>query len=424
MGNKLKLFPRVDTIDFPKTEQGKEYDLTHYKDKEVNPIHVEVNSVPHGSSIYLLKSGNILISYCMQTETGAKSFLAIYSLPELKEIQLYEFKETEVLYKVEYALQLKNGNILAIYDKFYEFDGENIKEGPKNISSNLDNTYFSRIQGQFSHPIIPDKIVTKYIYGFDIHYLFEEKEGLLLYTRLKKSYEIYSINLENFEDIKIKDLYSTYKEEQEFSRGNVDIALHSEYYPENIYLVINVGISKPSSSYLRIFNYEDFISGKCNKKNDVTTKLLISKSSNVFALCEYDKQYLLLDTITNNIYIFDMINRQKVALCVPTKEGVLPRGAPKNKFMQILERTGDSPIEIKVDRDTRFMYTYRKIYKLKDGKILIHGKRNLKIVDVAMQKSYEGNNLCSCQYVVNEKYIASILMDGTVYVIKIYKDDE
>ena len=65
MGDKLKLFPRVDTIDFPKTEQGKEYDFHIYKKKEVNPIHVKENSIPYGSSIYLLKSGNLLISYYM-----------------------------------------------------------------------------------------------------------------------------------------------------------------------------------------------------------------------------------------------------------------------------------------------------------------------------------------------------------------------
>ena len=58
--------------------------------------------------------------------------MTIYSLPNLKEIQTYEFKqETGVIYTIEHALQLKNGNILAIYDRFYEFDGENIKDGPK-----------------------------------------------------------------------------------------------------------------------------------------------------------------------------------------------------------------------------------------------------------------------------------------------------
>ena len=277
--------------------------------------------------------------------------MAIYSLPELKEVQLYEFKETEVLYTVDYALQLKNGNILAIYDKFYEFDGENIKKSPLNISSNLDSTYFSRIKGRFSHSIIPAQSITKSVYCFDIHYLFEEKEGLLLYTRLKHSREIYSINLENLEDIIIKKLYSTDKEEEASFHNNVDMVLHSEYYPENIYLVINVGFSEPSSSYLRIFNYEDFINGKCNKKNDVTTKMLISDSYNVFGICECDKQYLLLDTITHNIYIFDMINRQKVALCVPTKEGVLPGGPPKNKFMQILEIIKK---KIKIRRNKKF----------------------------------------------------------------------
>ena len=58
-----------------------------------------------------------------------------------------------------------------------------------------------------------------------------------------------------------------------------------------------------------------------------------------------------------------------------------------------------------------------------NGKILIKN-RSLKVVDVAMQKLYLGTDFCSCLYVITEQYIVSIGMDGAVYVVKIYKDDE
>ena len=78
-----------------------------------------------------------MVSFYIGHENGVRNFLRIYSLPALKIIESYEFNQkTEGIYTVEYAIQLKNGNILAIYDKLYIFDGENIKEGPKNISEN------------------------------------------------------------------------------------------------------------------------------------------------------------------------------------------------------------------------------------------------------------------------------------------------
>ena len=42
----------------------------------------------------------------------------------------------------------------------------------------------------------------------------------------------------------------------------------------------------------------------------------ISKSQNVFSICEYDKKFLLLDTINNGIYIVDMESKQKVAVSI------------------------------------------------------------------------------------------------------------
>ena len=101
MRNKLKFFPRVDTIDFPRSEDGKEYDLTLYKKDEIEPDQIEGGWITIASSIDLLKSGNILIAYYIATETGIRSFLIIYSLPTLKVVQTYEFKQkTEGIYTV------------------------------------------------------------------------------------------------------------------------------------------------------------------------------------------------------------------------------------------------------------------------------------------------------------------------------------
>ena len=423
MGNRFKLTPKVETIDFPKAEQGKEYDLKLYKKLDIDPPNLKEKFIPFGSSINLLKSGNILIAYYISIETGIRNFLTIYSLPNLKEIQTYEFKqETGVIYTIEHALQLKNGNILAIYDRFYEFDGENIKDGPIKSSTKISQNYFKKNESKFCHPYKFDTYITKSHYGFDYGYIFEEQEGLLLYSSSDLCRHIFSIKLENFEDIKRKEIYTTISEQGFYGEGNIDIILHSEYFPENVYLIINYGDFQPSCSYLRIHNYEDFMKGKCDKNNAIN-ELRISTTNNVFGMCEYDKQYLLLDTITNNIYIFDMIKKEKIALCVPTKEGVLPGRKPKNKFIQFFERLGDPSDSIGFNRFSRFGYFYRKIHKLKDGKILIKN-RSLKVVDVAMQKLYLGTDFCSCLYVITEQYIVSIGMDGAVYVVKIYKDDE
>ena len=74
-------------------------------------------------------------------------------------------------------------------------------------------------------------------------------------------------------------------------------------------------------------------------------------------------------------------------------------------------------------RGSRVNYFYRKIHKFKDGKILLRNNQ-LKVVDVATQKCFKGTDLNSYFYVVTEQYVASIGHDASVYVSKIYKDDE
>mgnify|MGYP007069967729 CR=1 FL=1 len=43
--------------------------------------------------------------------------------------------------------------------------------------------------------------------------------------------------------------------------------------------------------------------------------MVISESKFSLGMCEYDKKYLLFDTIENGIYIFDMDTKTKVAVC-------------------------------------------------------------------------------------------------------------
>ena len=421
MGNKLTIAPRVDTIDFPKSEQGRDYDLHLYKNDEIDPGQIEGGFISFISSIYLLQSGNILVSFYIGHENGVRNFLRIYSLPALKIIESYEFNQkTEGIYTVEYAIQLKNGNILAIYDKLYIFDGENIKEGPKNISAKLSKQYFKKEDRKFAHPKNPDKYIIKSMFGLNLNHMFEIQEGLLIYN---KGSDIFSIKLDNLEDIQIKEIYTTWKEKEFGFAGNLDIVLHSEYYPENVYLIINDGEFSPSSSHLRIHNYQDFIKGTCNKDNTLD-KLTISNSTNVFGMCEYNEQYLLLDTIINNIYIFDMIKKEKVAICAPTKEGVQPGRPPKGKFSQFFEHLVSEPTEsiTNLNRDKRINRFYRKIHKLKDGKILILN-RQIKVVDVAMQKAYIGTDFVSGFHVMTDEYVACIGERGQIIVIKIFKED-
>ena len=120
-----------------------------------------------------------------------------------------------------------------------------------------------------------------------------------------------------------------------------------------------------------------------------------------------------------------MFKKQKIALCIPTVEGVLPGRKPKNKFKEFWEKftSNDGPVTVHLQRGSRVNHFYRKIHKLKDGKILLRNTQ-LKVIDVATQKCFKGTDLNSYFYVVTEQYVASIGHDASVYVSKIYKDDE
>ena len=311
--------------------------------------------------------------------------------------------------------------IFLKYDKLYIFDGTNIQEGPNNISTKLGREYYEKKEIKFPHPKDPNDYIVRSISEFNINHIFEIQEESLIYTPKLHDHSIYSINLDNLEDVQIKSIYQIYKDKEFGDTGKIDIILHSEYYPENVYLIINFGYLKPSASDLRIHNYQDFIKGLCNKGNAVDN-LKISNTENVFGMCEYNEQYLLLDTIEKNIYIFDIIKKQKVAICAPTKEGVQPGRPPKGKFARFFENLSEPHESIyKYERTERINSFYRKIHKLKDGKILVLN-RQIKVVDVAMQKVWLGFYASGC-HVYTGEYVVCLLDRSQIAVIKIFKDD-
>ena len=91
LSNKFKTFPRSDTIPFPEVtelnlhiDQLKEInlDLLNEYNRPSDPI-----CHPYGAHFFLLKSGNILMSYhqrVRERNTDLYNFLEIYRIPDLK----------------------------------------------------------------------------------------------------------------------------------------------------------------------------------------------------------------------------------------------------------------------------------------------------------------------------------------------------
>ena len=131
--------PRPKNINFP--EVTKKID---YKFEVV--ASVDGKEKRYARSILGLKSGNILIAYLEinQILDEIKNCLEIVNVPKLKKVEEFKFNSIidDVVYGIDSALQLKNGNIFTICDRFYFFDGENISKGPKTKSEEINNIYF------------------------------------------------------------------------------------------------------------------------------------------------------------------------------------------------------------------------------------------------------------------------------------------
>ena len=406
MGNK---FPRPNDINFQNTENKIQY---HFR---------EVSKIDSPEKVFLslctLQSGNILISYNFRNDKilEFKSGISIYSVPKLRLVENYIFKSEidGVTYSIDSAIQLINGNIFAICDSLYIFDGENIKDGPKTKSGIMDEGSCKSREIIFIDPEDKFKIrkVKKNGRTFLCDFMMEIKEGFVIYT-YEGNQEIYLLDIGNLETSGTEVYSLTFWE--------LDIIHKSEYYPENLYVCANLFQNK-SKSQLLIFNIDEF----CNKENKSKRKpshtMVISESQNVFGICEYNKKYLLLDTIKNGIYIIDIESRQKVA--VSALKSYDPNA---NKGLNMLMNLTKDKIEITKSPGDRFAPVYRNMEKLKDGQVLIvetgaRGSGRFFIADIREQQKvgYFGS---SGKFVLLGNYIASLYVRGTLVVLQICED--
>ena len=189
MGNK---FPRPKDINFPEVQNKIEYNF-----KEISMIDgSKGKDLKRGLSVCLLKSGNILISYIYKDlkKLELKSCITIYTIPELRLVEKYIFdsEKEDITFMIDSAIQLENGNIFGIVDKLYIFDGENIKDGPKTTSEEIDDGVCKQEKIAFLDPddIFQRKAIYKSGRTFQCDFMMELKEGIVVYT-YKENYEIF-----------------------------------------------------------------------------------------------------------------------------------------------------------------------------------------------------------------------------------------
>lgn len=400
MGNK---FPRPNDINFPGVENKIQY---HFR---------EVSKIDSPEKVLLslctLQSGNVLISYIYRNDKKLefKSGISIYSVPKLKLVEKYIFDNEidDITFSIDSAIQLINGNIFAICDSLYIFDGENIKDGPKTKSGVMDEGSCMSREIIFTDPddIFQRKKVRKNGKSFLCDFMMEIKEGFVIYT-YEGNRDIYLLDIGNLETSG-KEVYS-------YNFWELDIIQKSKYYPENLYVCANL-FSNKSKSQLLIFNIDEF----CNKENKSKRKpshsIVISESQNVFGICEYDKKYLLLDTINNGIYIIDIESRQKVAV-----SALKPYDPNLNKGMNLLVNLNMDKKQIDRSAEDRYAPVYRNMEKLKDGQVLIVNS-SFYIVDIKEQQKigYFGS---SGKFVLLGNYIVSLYIKGKLIVFQICED--
>ena len=412
--------PRPKNINFP--EVTKKID---YKFEIVSSV--DGKDQRYVRSILGLKSGNILIAYLEinQILDEIKNCLEIVNVPKLKKVEEFKFNSIidDVVYGIDSALQLKNGNIFTICDRFYFFDGENISKGPKTKSEEINNIYFLKnfnkefkyVDRYFNYE---KSLIKRDFKCMPCDFIIEAKENKLLYTFEddgNKSIRFFDIS--NLSEEPNQEVIFTYSKKGIYSMVNYhfDIIKVSEYYPENLYVIGNMqepsGMSMANhSSLLFIFNLDDFCDvAKKDKKPE--SIINISKSQIIVALCEYDKKYLLLDTFNNGIYIIDIEAKAKVAVATDIK--ILENNI-------LLSNKKETFTEKEYGSSERFDgLLYRNIKKLKDGQILLNYYW-AEIMDISEQRTkrvargsqyfvFLGNYMIICEY--NTALIAYQIFD-------------
>lgn len=355
MGNKLKKVPRPQKINFPEVQSPINYKFK-LCGKEDEPIG-EKGEYTVCYYICALNSGNILITYMMGDidETKTRSGLLIFNVPDFKLIEKYEFENEikGITYIAETAIQLKNGNIFSICDKLYIFDGESISNGPKTTSEEINKISCKTTEHKFPNPFDENNPIFKKIRIFPFEFMFESKDGTLLYTT-EGNYILYTLDIGNLET-KGKEFYKYIK--PGLKEYSLDIITQSEYYPENLYIIANFNMNQSKyESIVLVFNLNDFCDEN-NKNKKPLYSIEVSKSNNVFAICEYDKKYLLCDTINNGIFIIDIEEKLKAAVSELKfhLEG-------QNLLMNYMINKKDKKFYI--DQASRYKLLYKKMIKL------------------------------------------------------------
>ena len=389
MGNNFEKkfrLPRPNEIDFPKYEKKNTVDLEIKN--VINKAKAESGNY-FGNSIYLLKSGNILVGmdYIDEKYCTIRNHLIIYSIPNLKEVKRYTFPNEEDdennVYRVNNAIQLKNGNILAIRDKHYEFDEESINEGPKRSSENIRYSETSSRIKEFLDPSsIKKKIINKNLIEFIYKVLIEAVDGKVLLS--ERSGKV----ILGLDSIKLDENLTTLLKDD----WDLDIIFPSEFYPEHLYICKNR--RRPNRcSELDVYDIKEFCNEK--KKNCLIYNMKISESQNIYGFCEYDKKYLLFDTLNNGIYVFDLETKTKVAV--------------SNMIYKL-----DS---ISASYES---FGYGKMIKLEDGQ-LIRWYCHIKIVDIVEGNENDNYTVDSTlNFVKYDKYIILVYPNGYVVVVQLY----
>lgn len=388
MGN-LK-FPRPNKIDFPSVEK-KEWKIKRVSEKTVG----EKKIIRH---FCLLKSGNLLVNYLdyILAEKTVNTRLSIYKIPKLELVEEYVYNEEidDFIYYFDRAFQSKEGNIIIICDKLYTFKGESISDGPEKESETINDINFLKTTIPFCESDDEDsnpnqqinffnqaqekekKIIRKNAKYFNGFYFTEIKKDIFLYTELIPDNT--SIFILDISQTKIKKVQIYQYPQKNIKNGNIssrlDIILPSEYYPDNFYICVNTIIrfyGRDGGSFqseLLCFNIEEFIKND-EDNNKPLFSIEVSKSQNIYGICEYNKKYILLDTYKKGIYIINIELKQKVAVCMPDFSSKLPLIG----------------LSIYSDRKAGEGELYRKIEKLKDGQVFIRGK----IIDIKEEKLIE-----------------------------------
>ena len=135
----------------------------------------------------------------------------------------------------------------------------------------------------------------------------------------------------------------------------------------------------------------------------------------MFAILEYDKQYLLLDTMNNGTYIINIEMQQKAAVY----------------NLRIIQKIGGK-IYILRKRDEKvkkdiFRTLYRRMIKLKDGQVLTVDNDSFGITDINEQKKVipppQDNIFANAKFVISGNYIIVIQPVGTKLFAYKFKDD-